>query len=392
MKLKNILAVIILSQYSFPIYSQIAITEVYYDTPYSEKYYGQSTNGAHHLGEYIELYNYTTEDITMNNWTLTDVASKYTFPQDIVIPSESFIIIAYRDLYIAPQTGNYFPTFFPNTVGQEAKIKYQGDMMWRNKMETITLRMGMIRQTNMNQYPIQQVHWYNSATVTNQDPNFLNPSNVNFYLPSLHLTSSGDYVVGNATPLSAQYVPPTQNLEDIPDYIDAINDVYSNLTWEEYSMALLQATCNLVIPTINQSPSQVSSNLKKCFNYDLSGNYEFAITCEEDQSRTAQSETVVEQPENEEYSSEELESINSKILLYPNPTSDIANISWDESVVGTISEIRVFNTSGVHIVTKNITSSQLSVIIDLSGQPTGFYLVDFILDTEQQISRNIIKL
>lgn len=392
MKIKNIFLTIIFNLCSFSIYSQIAITEVYYDTPYYEQYYGQSTNGTHHAGEYIELYNYTTEDITMNGWTLTDIASKYTFPQDLVIPSESFIIIAYRDLYLAPQTGNYFPTFFPSTAGRDSQIRHQGDMMLRNKMEYLTLRMGMVRGTNMKQYPIQQMHWYATSTDSNQDPGIENPSNVNFYIPSLHLTSSGEFVSSTATPLSADYVPATQNLETIPAYVAAVNAVYSNLTWEEYSRAILQATCTLVIPTIEQSPLQDSSNLRKCFNYDISGNYESALTCVEDQNRQADIEAASTETIEQEYTTEELEDIASKIMLYPNPTSSIATISWDVSISGKISDIRVFNTTGMHITSISITPSQSSAVVDLSGQSSGIYLADFVLDSSQQISRNIIKL
>lgn len=392
MKIKNIFLIIILGFCCHSLHSQVIITEVYYDTPYYEKYYGQFTNGAHHLGEYIELYNYTTEDITLNGWTITDIASKYTFPQDLVIPSESFIIVAYRDLYIAPDTNDYFTTFFPSTTGKESQISYQGDMMLRNRMEDITLRMGMVRGTNLKGFPIQTFRWMQPDPMSNEDPGNANPSNVNFYVPSLHLTSSGTFVSSIATPLHADYVPATQDLETVSSYVDAVNLVYSKLTWEEYSRAILQATCNLVIPIIQQSPIQDPSSLRKCFNYDISGNYESALTCQEEQLRQAGTETAAIEPTDEGYSAEQLEEIGSKIVLYPNPTSSVVNISWDSSISGKISDIQVFSSSGTFVFSTNITSSQLSAAIDLSSQPSGIYLVDFILDSSQQISRNIIKL
>lgn len=392
MKIKNVFSIILFSLSSFSAYSQVAITEVYYDTPYYEKYYGQSTNGAHHLGEYIELYNYTTEDITLNGWAITDIASKYTFPSDLVIPSESFIVIAYRDLYIAPDTDDYFATFFPSTEGMESQIRYQGDMMLRNNMEYLTLRMGMVRGTNLKGYPVQTMHWTQSNPMSNEDPGNADPSNVNFYLPSLHLTPSGTFASSIATPLSAGYVPPTQDLEAVSSYVNAVNLVYSNLTWEEYSRAILQATCNLVIPSIEQSSPQDHSTLKKCFTYDISGNYESTQTCVEQQNRQAETDSVAVDSTDEGYSAEELEDIGSHIVLYPNPTSTIVNISWDASISGKISDIQVFSTSGVYVFSATISSSQLSVAVDLSSQPSGIYLVDFILDSSQQITRNIIKL
>ncbi len=70
------------------LYSQIMITEVYYNTPYNEKlHFTKKVNGVttselmdavkHHRGEFIEIYNYSDKDISLKNWYIKDLLKNF---------------------------------------------------------------------------------------------------------------------------------------------------------------------------------------------------------------------------------------------------------------------------------------------------------------------------
>ncbi len=382
----------------FSLYSQVIITEIYYDTPYYERFEGYYTASPHHLGEFIELYNYTTEDLPLKGWSITDKASKYWFPDSVVIPSESFLIIAYKDLYYFPGTDDYFGVFFPSTQGKESQIVYQqGNLMLRNHNETVKLNMGYVRGKDYNGYTIQSKEWSFPGILSNFNPNFNDPSNVNFYVNSLQLGSDGNFYQNIATPLTSEYVPETQNLEDVKTYHDAAMQEYTLITWEEYSDKILSNRCNLVIDNIEQSAFIDDINSKKCFEYDQSGNYIDVSQCEENRmgennSYNNLNDDILDNENVTMYSSSEMEDIDSKILLYPNPTNSVINITWDESIEGVISEIQVFSTNGVNVYSATINSQEFSIISDLTGQPSGIYIVKIILNSGQIISKNVIKI
>jgi len=384
MDIKKIIYIVLLSLSGTTLFSQVVITEIYYDTPYSEFYERGQTKGKHHLGEYIELYNYSKEDLPLKGWSISDIASKYTFPDNVIIPAESFLLIAYRDPYYLATTGNYFPSFFPTTSGKEAQIIYQGAVMFRNKLEQVNLNMGFVRGTDFKNFKIHSARWYNTTFDINNSQE-TNPANINFYLPSLQLGSNGEFHTTIATPLTANYVPPTQNLEDILTFIEATEQNYSDLTWEINSNALLNNSCPLTITIVDQNAPPIDSTLGKCFEYDGSGNAIKAIDCNDTEPTDPISPTT-------EYNPSELEEINSKIALYPNPTNSVVNASWDGSINGVITGIQVFNMAGILIVNIPVHPTQSTVIIDLSSQPTGICMVKFILNTGQIISRNVIKI
>lgn len=128
------------------------------------------------------------------------------------------------------------------------------------------------------------------------------------------------------------------------------------------------------------------SSSKKCFSHDASGNLVSTFLCDENNERTNDSGQAFE------YGSSELEEIASKIILYPNPTSTTVNVQWDGSINGKITQMQVFNTGGINISNTTILVSQSSTVIDLSYQPTGIYIVRFLLDSGQFISKNVMKI
>lgn len=397
--MKSILQYLLFLLVSIPLHSQIIITEVNYDTPFYEgspndHYYQDQNTTRRHLGEYIELYNFSNEDIPLKGWFITDYSTKYVFPDDAVIPAEDFIIIAYND----PQwyessygynSENYFTTFYPTALGKESQIYYQNKIILRNTLEPLKLFIGELRGVETNYNNLCNVSWENPSNhpfIFSSDATD-NPTTHNFYQwDSVHLESNGAYQPNVPSPFSSAYLPPTQDLEDIQSVIDALYDVYNNLTWEDYSDEILFNTCLLVLNVIEQAPYETYTDERRCFEYDNSGNKISSYDCseEEDDEESGGGQT--------EYTSAELEEINSKISLHPNPTSSIINIQWDDSINGKIQTIFFSNHNGTSIGSLSIGSSQSSVQFDFSGQPTGIYIVSFVLDSGQMLSRNVMKL
>jgi hypothetical protein len=92
------------------------------------------------------------------------------------------------------------------------------------------------------------------------------------------------------------------------------------------------------------------------------------------------------------YSASQIADIDSKILLYPNPTSNVVNVTWDAAVCGKIIKMDTSNPSGVNVSSLVINNTQTAEIIDLSNKPTGIYIVKILLDSGQFLSKNIIKI
>lgn len=394
MNLKSILFLSLLNLFCFYGWSQIVITEVHFDTPYDEE--NLNGNGHHHLGEFIELYNYSDKDITLNGWSITDYIGKYSFPNGVVINSGDFLIIAFRDEAALAygidiphlSNNNYFTALFPTTVGQESKIIYQDRIILRNLYETLRLHIGYIGTTNCNNFNIDEKKFgeYGTAmsTLFFDVESVNNPSTYDFYSStSVHLGSDGEFYTASPTPLQADYLPAIQNFETIPTVLDALFSNYSSITWEEYSNEILFNTCGLTISDISQSPSGLYQTDGLCFNYDVSGNTTIVTYCTPN--------NIVPVPISG-YSASEIDEIDSKIILHPNPTYSFVNVTWDGSISGKIIEMQVTNSSGVSINVTSILPTQSSTSFDLSSQPTGLYIVRFQLDSGQFISRNIIKL
>lgn len=385
MKLKKLLCTVLIILGSSNFYAQVVITEIYHDTPYPERYDGRSPqSGPHHLGEFIELYNYTTEDIPLKGWSITDRVSKYIFPDNAIIRSESFIVVAYRDLYYGPDTGDYFTLYFPTTQGKEDQIYYQGNVMLRNRLEEVHLNMGSIRGVNFNQYRIFENEWYNaSPPPSNEDQAYDDLPNMNYYVSSYQLASNGTFHFATANPLDANYVPPTQRLEEITAFQDALLLNYANYTWDYYSNLLLNMSCPLVISTIEQPVTGIYLDNSICFDYDISGNNISSHECASDEDQT--------NPNTGLYTAAEIEDISSKIIIYPNPTTGIINITWDNTVNGKITQVEVSNFGGVSIGNVSISSSATSTVFDITNQPATIYITTFTLNTGQLISKNVIK-
>ncbi|MQP53281.1 MULTISPECIES: lamin tail domain-containing protein [unclassified Flavobacterium] len=394
MKINKITFLLLLNIICFTSWSQIIITEVHFDTPYEENNDLRDVF-HHHLGEYIELYNYSDKDISLKEWSITDYIGKFKFPDDAVINSGDFLIIAFRDegaINLGVNipnfpNNNYFPIMFPNTQGQESKIIYQDKIILRNAFETIRTHVGFINTTNCNNFKIQEItvgYGYPDGTENNSSDAVTLPLGYDFYSStSVHLASNGLYEIGSPTPLQSDYLPAIQNFETIPTVLDALFTNYNFITWEEYSNEILLNTCSLVISEIDQSPSGFYEVEGLCFNYDVSGNTTSIVNCDPDDEVPVTTT---------EYTESEIEEIDSKIYLFPNPTYSILNVTWDASINGKLTEMQVTNSNGVNINITTISPTQSGTTVDLSFYPTGLYIIKFELDTGQFISRNVIKI
>lgn len=374
-------------------YGQIKITEVYYDSPFLEDIYHYSNENQlnptpflHHMGEYIELYNYSTEDIPLRGWALADYVSRYEFPVNAVIKAGKYIVVVYR----GPGQPDYFNSFFPNNPGTVDQIFYQDKIVLNNFREGVRLLMGYIRGVNCKNKVLQEVSWglYNGGYNILLDNVWAEESNnvgtFNFYVSSFHLLGENLYGINPADPLESSYVPEMQNLEDIPQVQEALTEVLTDFTWDIYSEMLLNTTCNVAINDVEQIPSDTYLTTGKCFNYDNSGNNESSVDCAPPAPPIPTSST--------EYTSEEMEDFSSLIVLAPNPTSSTITANWSGAILGHITEMQVANTSGVSLNVSSITPAQDNTLIYLTSQPTGIYIVKFILDSGQFISKNVIKL
>jgi hypothetical protein len=401
--MKKVIILLVLL-YSIISNSQVAITEIYYDTPFLEDIYFYSINATqnpnnqyHHLGEFIELYNYTTEDISLKDWSLVDFVTKYDFPDNAIIKANDFIVVAYGN----PQS-NYFPTYFPNTIGKETKIYYQDKIMLRNDKEILGVLMGRVRGVKLtNPLVIHQVRWgglgtptlLNNPTTYSVEAN----TNANYYnFPSIHLNSfdnspgnpSGlpisNYSVDTPSPLSENYTPPIQPMESNSQIAQILSNQATDLTWEFEVNELINIECNLSITDVNQTPSDIYMSNGKCFGYDNSGNNNSASDCINPTTTNPSSPT--------QYTDNDIEEFSNLIALAPNPTNTTLSAYWSGSVIGKINQIQVFNASGISLLNYSISSAQTNQLITLTGYPTGIYILNFILDSGQIIFKNVIKM
>lgn len=99
MRIKFTVSILLLAGFNI-VQSQIAITEVYANTPFNERlHFGNISTGfvdavKHHRGEFVEIYNYSDKDINLKNWYMKDRQASFNLPDKILKKGE-FMVIAY---------------------------------------------------------------------------------------------------------------------------------------------------------------------------------------------------------------------------------------------------------------------------------------------------------
>ncbi|WP_405567953.1 DUF6443 domain-containing protein [Polaribacter sp. Asnod6-C07] len=111
-------------------YGKVAISEVYFDSYMVE----DQSYANHHAGEFIELYNSSTEDIDISGWKIEDNVGSFTIPNNTIISSGGFKVITYT------ATKSLFIQLFPEASGYEQDIILQSDFILNNNIEKIHLK------------------------------------------------------------------------------------------------------------------------------------------------------------------------------------------------------------------------------------------------------------
>lgn len=403
-------------------YGQVVITEVHYDTAYNEdsldavkadkkKVEFRRRNIISHLGEFIEIYNFSTEDIDISGWFLTDNLGKFEFPENTIIKSEQFLLIAYGGDVLDPYTQElitdllpkkYFPDLFPSTKGKENQIIYQNSLILNNQKDYVRLFATKIRDITFGKaYVLGEVKWSNfnqEHTRSLPKSNRLKGINYykyttesvrnrNFYTPSLQLQRGNTYASMIATPLSASYVPETMDLIDIPELVEILQDNTANTDWSKYVEELLNQICSLFIPKVEQVPKAVFDKGELCFIHDASGNLIGAKLCDDVENNLLVAKSATNLIEKELT----LEEIKYYVKLYPNPTSGEFTVFFEEEIFGKIKIMELFNPNGSLIETVTLTAADYSTNFNITNHPNGLFILKFTLIDNQMFSLNVVK-
>lgn len=174
----------------------VIINQVMYDSPWNEKV----TIRPYSHGEYIELYNAGTADVSLEGWTLLGDGSteKITLPSGLTISAQGYLVIAYRysqtpeyqlsDLFSLPTDGNY-------------QIYYQSKLVLSNSGESITLKdaTGVV---------VDSLYYHGTSNKSN--PNRLHAENADGIMGSecvsLHRIEVEFDAIGNALPENSLWV------------------------------------------------------------------------------------------------------------------------------------------------------------------------------------------
>lgn len=392
--MKKLILILFLCWYKISI-AQISITEVYYDTPFFEAALKNPTKKSH-LGEFIELYNYTTEDISLEDWFLSDNFSTFYFPKETLLKSGEFLIVAYKN----ESDLNYFTKFFPTTKGQEAKIIYQNKLILNNFADQIILHSPTgkhkFKEAALPILEVEKVTWEDTEYLSNPTYPYCFKSNFDkksetgdgslaqYYIKSLQKSENSYHQNIIANPLEASYKPPLLNYEDVPLIKETYKNNYALLTWAYYVDKILNNSCNYSIPIVQQSNSHyVLTNSTQCFDYDTAGNMDSKGECSFTPS--FHNNSAIPPLSNTEL-------LNNRVKVYPNPTSSVVTITWDNEINELISGIRLVAMSGAYDISIPKNNSGYSFTVDLTLQPKGIYVLNITLKTGQTLSKNIIKI
>jgi RHS repeat-associated protein len=296
-------------------YGSIVISEVYFDTQYSEDLGGK----YHSFGEYIELFNSSDTAIDLNGWKIMDNHTEFQFTnsiynQDLIIAPGGYKIVTNNGFYGygAPSHTNSglqylggaqsaiggkqkFIELFPEAVGRESDIILQNTMVLFNKTDKISLY-------NMYGKLISEVSYLNAPTtfvgskpgtpleymniqgytviinpvIDNLGIKFLTPFNYPIgYRPLLD--ALGNIVFDNSGPVPIPFLVQNLNLKKSIYLTTNNNGFYSNHSALDYQVAVgtpfsiptsvpLKPVDPLMIMPIGVT---TSSNYTENFSYNL---------------------------------------------------------------------------------------------------------------------------
>ena len=387
-------------------YGQIAITEAYYDSPFIERL---NRNSNAHLGEFIELFNYSTESIDISRWKLSDNTGSYYFPDGTVIASNDYLIVAKK----VPSANDYFFDLFPNEEsGNENKVLYQRNLAMNNYRDWLTLSSKRIAGQNLKRYYIiSKVTWkcgsgipcdrnpIDPSTFGNQNSQGFYNTDFDYYVPSLQKLQNADmqdisqnlsnYAV-SATPFSLMFTPELTDIEEIQNVKDILESNYEDLSVDEVIDYYINMNCDISIPIVASGDVSDSYIEDQCFTFDAAGNQETNQLCpEDDNSNSSDTNNDDDSQTETDYTTEE---IANKIYISPNPTNGLLTISWDADISQTISNIVIAPMTGSSLeIPVTIPNNSNTATADLSPYSNGFYVVRFTLTSGEVVTKTVIK-
>ncbi len=128
----------------------VVISEVFYDTPLDEHWFADYHGGGPYFnGEFVELFNPTTQTVDLSGWSLKDEDSSYrfVFPAGSTMPARSSIVIAYRS---GSSPGFVLADVFPAMADTaHTPVVYQDKVVLANTKEAVRLldSQGMLRDS-----------------------------------------------------------------------------------------------------------------------------------------------------------------------------------------------------------------------------------------------------
>jgi len=201
----------------------VVISEVFYDSPLNEDC--RLGLAAHHNGEFIELFNPTTNDINISGWVLWDNTTAYALPANTILPARSLLLVAYQ----YPGSNFDITTLFPKIkeITTPKTILYQSSIMLSNNGELLSLY-------NNSGYLIDQMSYRHRSTFGSKsgywDITASNGSNDNYKASALLSLQRFDihYSSNGITPLASDYTSslPTPLEISIANDLPVINEIY----------------------------------------------------------------------------------------------------------------------------------------------------------------------
>jgi hypothetical protein len=372
--------------------AQIAITEI-------------SSNDPNPRTKFIELYNFTDTDISLNGWYLQNyIGASFYFPASAILKSQEFLVVAYRE---SNQTDNYFPILFPTVAGKTGKIYYQSNIILNYHKETVKLKTNNINNqltpdlTNFHlQYTCMDraIHEKYFPVLQNIDVGGL-PENENSYKFPYQTfeiaTNNYNYwdgdtpILENSDPLSvtsSAKKPATRKLYD-----SVYETLYKNYSINKFINGIdyfIKSTCYEYIPLLEQTPKEVYDQGIRCFAYDEAGNNINSTTCS--------SSTVAPPPTTNLFDEATLNEIFVNIEIAPNPLVNPVEefkVLFKGTALGKISSVQVIPADlSVAFPVISTISTTSEVKINLGGKANGVYVVRITLTTGQALTKSLIKI
>ena len=126
----------------FSLKAQVVISEIFFDTPVNEVFNDGSSTHLHHVGEFIELYNYSDNEVNLSNWKIQDHKTSYTFPSNTRIAPKGFVLLVFKDCETCVGIESVFPQV--EAIWQADPNRYkiieQSKIVLNNRLETITFK------------------------------------------------------------------------------------------------------------------------------------------------------------------------------------------------------------------------------------------------------------